>query len=160
MGQSRSARSPAESEDEVALRGAAFRVTVKVLKLGNRVKTALDLHHAIQEGLAYDGIELLAAVLDTDADEIARIVALPKRTLARRRASGVLSMSESERVVRLARAYARALDVLGDPAKAGRWLRASNRSLAGEAPIDLVETDVGARAVEDVLGRIEHGIVG
>jgi putative toxin-antitoxin system antitoxin component (TIGR02293 family) len=140
---------------------ASSSVTVQhLLRLRRSVQTALDLHRAIREGLAYAAIERLAAALDTDVDEIARIVALPKRTLARRRASGVLSATESERVVRLARAYARSLDVLGDPGKARRWLRAPNRSLGGEAPIDLVETDVGARAIDDVLGRIEHGIVG
>jgi len=152
--------SPAGATAEDALRGATLRVAVHVLRLGTRVRTELDLHHAIQAGLAYSGIERLATALDTDADEVARVVALPKRTMARRRAAGVLSAAESERVVRLARAYARALDVLGDAAKARRWLRAPNRGLGGEAPIDLVETDVGARAVEDVLGRIEHGIVG
>jgi uncharacterized protein (DUF2384 family) len=31
--------------------------------------------------------------------------------------------------------------------------------LNGELPIRLLDTDVGARQVEDILGRIEHGIV-
>ena len=45
------------------------------------------------------------------------------------------------------------------PGHAARWLRRPNRALNGELPIDLLDTDVGARQIEDVLGRIAHGVV-
>jgi hypothetical protein len=35
-----------------------------------------------------------------------------------------------------------------------------HRALNGEAPLQLLDTDVGARQVEDVLGRLEYGMVG
>ena len=35
----------------------------------------------------------------------------------------------------------------------------ANRALNGEIPVHLLDTDVGARQVEDLLGRIEHGVV-
>ena len=41
---------------------------------------------------------------------------------------------------------------------AGEALR--DGRLGERIPIELLETDVGARQVEQVLGRIEHGIVG
>ena len=34
-----------------------------------------------------------------------------------------------------------------------------NRALNGERPMDLLDTDLGARQIEDILGRIEHGVV-
>jgi putative toxin-antitoxin system antitoxin component (TIGR02293 family) len=57
-----------------------------------------------------------------------------------------------------ARVAARVAEVLGSEEKASRWLMTPNRALGGEPPIALLETDLGARQVEDVLGRIEHGI--
>jgi putative toxin-antitoxin system antitoxin component (TIGR02293 family) len=60
--------------------------------------------------------------------------------------------------VRLANVTARATSVLGTEAKAKQWLTTSNPALGGEAPIDLLDTDVRAREVEDVLLRIEHGV--
>jgi putative toxin-antitoxin system antitoxin component (TIGR02293 family) len=44
------------------------------------------------------------------------------------------------------------------PEVAARWLRRPNRALGGERPLDLLTSDAGARVVEQVLGRIEHGV--
>jgi putative toxin-antitoxin system antitoxin component (TIGR02293 family) len=48
--------------------------------------------------------------------------------------------------------------MIGEEEKAGEWLRTPNRALGGERPLDLLDTDVGAREVEDVLGRIAYGV--
>jgi putative toxin-antitoxin system antitoxin component (TIGR02293 family) len=84
---------------------------------------------------------------------------MPARTLARRRSSRKLAADESDRLYRLARIAARAVGVFGTEDKASAWLRRPNRALGNELPIRLLDTDVGARQVEDILGRIEHGIV-
>ena len=55
------------------------------------------------------------------------------------------------------RAIARAEVALDDREKAGRWMREPNRALGGTRPLDLLRSSAGARAVETVLGRIEHG---
>jgi putative toxin-antitoxin system antitoxin component (TIGR02293 family) len=60
--------------------------------------------------------------------------------------------------VRLADIAAHAVLVLGSVEKARQWLTAENRALGCVAPISLLDTDVGVRAVEDVLHRIEHGV--
>ena len=56
------------------------------------------------------------------------------------------------------RQKAQAVSVFGAEDKATTWLQRPNRALNGERPIQLLDTDLGARQVEDVLGRIEHGI--
>ena len=45
----------------------------------------------------------------------------------------------------------------GDGPKATRWLRRPNRALGGSTPLELVDTELGARTVENVLGRIAYG---
>ncbi|MCI0441640.1 MbcA/ParS/Xre antitoxin family protein, partial [bacterium] len=64
----------------------------------------------------------------------------------------------SDRVVRLARIGAMAAYVLGNEQKAAVWLHERNRALGGIPPLDILDTDIGTRQVEEILGRIEHGV--
>lgn len=69
-----------------------------------------------------------------------------------------LTAAESDLVIRIAMTFARAIEVLGDRFKAARWLTSENRALGGIRPIALLDTYVGTREVEKILGRIEHGV--
>jgi putative toxin-antitoxin system antitoxin component (TIGR02293 family) len=55
---------------------------------------------------------------------------------------------------------ARAGEVFASQAKALHWLQAPNPSLAGRAPLEALDTDEGYQEVEDILTRIEHGVLG
>ncbi len=91
-------------------------------------------------------------------DELYRFVA-PRRTLARRIAKGErLTVAENDSALRLMRVVEMADRVFGETEKARRWLRKPNRGLDGIVPLDLLESETGARLVEDVLHRIDHGI--
>ncbi len=82
---------------------------------------------------------------------------ISERTFQRRKVDHKpLSASESDRVLRIARVAERAEKVFEDPDKARRWL-SSPHSLLGRAPLELLSTDAGARAVEDELVRIDFG---
>jgi putative toxin-antitoxin system antitoxin component (TIGR02293 family) len=87
-------------------------------------------------------------------------IVIPRRTLAHRKDKGQrLTAEQSDRLARAVRMAARAEEAVGDREKAARWLRRPNRALGGRRPIDLLESGVGARMVEQELGRLEHGIV-
>jgi putative toxin-antitoxin system antitoxin component (TIGR02293 family) len=91
-------------------------------------------------------------------DELSQLV-VPKRTLARRRAKGeLLTVEETDKALRLKRIATIAEKVFGDPAKAQRWLRKPKRSLDSDTPLAYLASETGARIVEEMLGRIEHGI--
>lgn len=92
------------------------------------------------------------------SDEIYKIVG-PRRTLKRRADNNErLSVAEADRVLRLKRVISFAERVFGDAAKANRWLRKSSIALDGAVPIELLETEEGARIVENEIGCIQHGI--
>lgn len=92
-------------------------------------------------------------------DEIFALV-VPKRTLARRLSDGEpLTVEETDKAVRLARIDRLAENVFGEPSKAHRWLRKPKKALGGEAPLAYLATEAGARIVEDMLHRIDHGIL-
>jgi len=84
---------------------------------------------------------------------------VPKRTLMRRRANKQpLSVEETDKALRLDRVASQASRVFGDDAKAYRWLRKPKRQLSGETPLAFLASEAGARVVEAMLYRIEHGI--
>ena len=91
-------------------------------------------------------------------DEIFALV-VPKRTLARRKAANEpLTVEETDKALRLQRTAEQAERVFGAPDKAHRWLRKAKRELHGETPLAYLASEAGARVVEEMLFRIEHGI--
>jgi putative toxin-antitoxin system antitoxin component (TIGR02293 family) len=113
----------------------------------------------IREGLPAIAIVTLAGKLNLANAAVSRKLGIPQRTLTRRLSQrSRLTSAESDRAVRLARVYASAVEMIGDQGKAVEWLQTPNRALGGERPLDQLDTDIGARAVEDVLGRIAYGV--
>src|SRR5437870_13780459 len=89
--------------------------------------------------------------------ELATALDLSTRSLQRRRRSGRLARYESDRLYRLARIVALADEFLGDHERAIRWLKRPNGALGGIAPVADLGTELGARQVENILGRIAYG---
>lgn len=119
-----------------------------------------DLRTRIRSGLPYRSFESFRERLGLSVPEAASVLRMAPRTLARRRQARRLDADESDRLYRIARIAGRAYGVFGTEEKAAEWLRRPNRALDGETPLRALDTDLGARLVEDVLGRIEHGIIG
>jgi putative toxin-antitoxin system antitoxin component (TIGR02293 family) len=127
--------------------------------LGRSVKSLTDLAELVREGLPASSVIALAEKLDLGNAALSRKLGIPQRTMTRRLSQhSRLSAAESDRTVRLARVYATAVEMIGNKEKAVEWLRTPNRALAGERPLDQLDTDLGAREVEDVLGRIAYGV--
>lgn len=118
-----------------------------------------ELGERVRRGLPYAALEAVMARLGLSREQLAQALHLPERTLARRKKERRLHPDESDRLFRLARIAAQAADVLGSTEKAARWLQRPNRALGGRVPLALLDTDAGTREVEEVLGRIEHGVV-
>lgn len=84
---------------------------------------------------------------------------LPRTTLqSRQQSGGRLNPEQSEKVLRIAHAYARAAEVLGDQGRGEAWMDRAHPELDGQTPAELLDTEFGARRIEQLLGRIEHGI--
>lgn len=130
----------------------------KVFK-GRTLPNATELRDRVRTGLPYQSLESIRERLNLSLPEAAIVLHVPLRTLARRRHGRKLDADESDRLYRLARIAGQAVAVLGTEEKAATWLRRANRALNGEVPLGLLDTDLGARQIEDVLGRIEHGVL-
>ena len=81
------------------------------------------------------------------------------RRLARRKEAGRLEPDESDRLMRASRVIARAIELFeGDREAARTWLTTHLRALGDHTPLEFAKTDVGAIEVENLIGRLEHGI--
>jgi len=120
--------------------------------------TPSKLIQALQVGLPVQELDDLQASLAVPMEKLVPMLGISKATLHRRKVGGRLGPSESDRVVRFARLMGKAVGVMESEAAAREWLAAPQFGLGGAIPLVYAETEVGAREVEDLLGRIEHGV--
>src|SRR5260221_5859353 len=113
----------------------------------------------IRSGLPAASAIAFKEALGLNNEQLASVLGVSRRTVARLDpAKSHLDAVSGDRLVRSARLYAIAADVLEDAPAAAQWLKAPQRALGGSVPLELAQTDVGARAVEALLGRMEHGV--
>ena len=124
---------------------------------GRALASDLDMREAIREGFPPAVVQELMQASGLTLKELASALDLSPRSLQRRRRSGRLARYESDRLYRLARIVAIANEYLGDHERAMRWLKRANRALGGIAPITAIDTELGARQVENILGRVAYG---
>lgn len=119
----------------------------------------VKLLRAVARGLPVHAFERLQRNLGVSQARLAALVGVAERTLTRRRDGGRLSPEESDRLLRTARVFGRALELFdADAAAARAWLGSPQPALGGAVPFEIATTDVGAREVETALGRVEHGV--
>ncbi len=126
---------------------------------GRTINKSDDLARFIRKGLPAGSVTSLAERLHVANAVLSRKLGIPQRTLTRRLSeASLLTPAESDRIARMARVYANAVEMIGDEEKAIAWLNTPNRALGGEKPLDQLDTDMGTRTVEDILGRIAYGV--
>jgi len=127
--------------------------------LGLRTFDAVALHARLEEGLSFEALDRLRRVLDLPAARVAELIRIPARTLIRRKEARRLQPDESDRLLRLSRLVGLALRLFeGDLLATRSWLTTPHDALGHAIPLDFAATEVGAREVEYLVGRLEHGI--
>jgi putative toxin-antitoxin system antitoxin component (TIGR02293 family) len=134
-------------------------------ELGQKVKSRIDFDALIKRGIPLGVISHIKREFNLPDEVIARIIGVSPRTVSRRRrtvkipAKERLSPVESDRVYRFARIVAIAEDVFEDKKEALEWLNNPQYGLGGRVPFDMLQTDAGAREVEELLLRIDYGVI-
>lgn len=121
--------------------------------------TPAKLVEVLQVGLPFRELLELQTRLAVPADKLAPMLGISKATFHRRKGGAAkLPPAVSDRVVRYARLLGQALQVFGNQDSAKQWLGAPQFGLGGAVPLDYARSEVGAREVENLLGRIEYGV--
>lgn len=119
-----------------------------------------DLIEQVRAGFAFTVVKRLSAVSAFAETELTQMIGLSRYALRQGRRTGRLSMLHSDRLYRAACVIAAARELFGgDQAAARRWLVAPQLGLGGRSPISMFATEIEGKAVLDLLGRLEHGVV-
>lgn len=130
-----------------------------VVLLGLETFDAPELLRSVKKGFRYQTIERFQRNTSLSIERVTELVGIPRRTLTRRKREGRFLPDESDRLLRASRLFGNALELFeGDRDAATEWLTAAQPALGGATPIDLAKTDWGAREVERLIGRLEHGV--
>jgi putative toxin-antitoxin system antitoxin component (TIGR02293 family) len=113
----------------------------------------------VEEGLPVMDVVRFGKQAGFTNDELAKLINIPARTYARRVAGKArLKVHEGERAARLMRIFDRAKQLFVTEENVRTWLHTELPALGWRTPIDFAQTEPGAREVENLIGRIEHGV--
>jgi putative toxin-antitoxin system antitoxin component (TIGR02293 family) len=128
--------------------------------LGLSASNSAELIQQVERGFSFKTLHTLESRSGLPGAALAGLVGIPERTLARRKSKGKFTPDESERLLRLGTVFEQAVELFeGDRAAALRWLTAPRGALEGKTPLAYARTELGAREVEDLIGRLEHGVI-
>ena len=127
--------------------------------LGFRSSEPLELNEMVRKGFRYSAFVRFQRNTHLSLKTLSDLTRIRSRTLTRRRQQGKLDPEESDRLLRASRVFGRALELFeGDDEAARVWLSTEQPALGGLAPLELAKSEVGAKEVEDLIGRLEYGI--
>jgi putative toxin-antitoxin system antitoxin component (TIGR02293 family) len=127
--------------------------------LGLDASDTPDLMKQIERGFSYQALLRLEANSGVSLALLASVIGIPERTLARRKTTGRFEPGESERLLRVSSLFEKCVDLFeGDVAAAVNWLTSPKKALNRQSPLLYARTELGAREVEDLIGRLDHGI--
>ncbi len=135
-------------------------LVASILGVKRKIKGRMDFDKLIREGLQYSAVLRMKESLKLTEQELSDILGVSPRTLIRYKEKRKrFSPVESDRAYRYAKIFANAIDVFGGEEEAREWLHIPQTGLGGRVPLDMMRTEAGAQEVEDLLGRIEYGVV-
>jgi putative toxin-antitoxin system antitoxin component (TIGR02293 family) len=123
-----------------------------------KAKHPHELIRRIQKGLQFSELQALQDKIDMPLEQLAGKLSISRSTLQRRKTAGRLSSDESGKVMRFSQLLEHATKVFGNVDRACGWLKHPQRGLGGAIPLDYAETEIGAREVDRLLGRIDYGV--
>lgn len=135
---------------------AYSRALVRVGKMINReIRDALDEVQLTQTGIAPVALEALVGPIVSLGD-LKWVIA--RRTWTHRKQKNeLLTPAESGRWLRAAKMVALAEEVFGDQDKASRWLHKPRKAYNNQSPLEMIQTEAGAKLVEETLNQIDAG---
>ena len=152
-------RSASSADTEVSVDPEMLR-TLRSHAIGDRLLIAVQLAQGMNvhaEGMNVQPGDVPARGSGIDLTPLFSSGLLSHDNLRIALDAGHIGLHEAELLLRYIRNYSSAVETFGKT-NGLRWLGAANRALGGATPASLLATEDGGRAVETLLGRIDHGI--
>ena len=136
-----------------------LRFRLRGSTLGLKAANPAELIQQLERGFSFKTLQAFESRSGLALSRLAATIGIPERTLARRKGSRRLTPDESERLLRISAIFEDAVNLFeGDVSAAVNWLTTSRKALGDQTPLAYARTEPGAREVENLIGRLEHGI--
>jgi len=136
------------------------KAVTMIRDLSTQIENKDEMHALIKHGMPIRIADNLKSLLSLGDNDLAQILGITSKTLQRKRkARTALTPVESDRLYRVHAIFALAVKVLGTPEDAKEWLSTPQIDLGDRMPLELLTTSAGASLVEEVLNRMEYGIL-
>ncbi|MFA9202075.1 MAG: antitoxin Xre/MbcA/ParS toxin-binding domain-containing protein [Candidatus Nanopelagicaceae bacterium] len=126
--------------------------------LGIEVQSDRDLEKIVLSGLPTNVVtKIIEKIYPGQTDKVYQLV--PRSTLIRRQKAGsILNVEESQKAERMARVFSFAVEVWNSEDKAREFMTKPHPMLEDRTPFEASLGELGARQVEEILGRLMFGI--
>lgn len=118
---------------------------------------AIKYQKAIK-GISKSDFLTIVASTGMNLTQFSSLLPVSKRTIEKTKDQELLSPVVSDRVLQIASLYQFGSNVFGNTQKFQEWLQSSLIALGGKTPLEFINNDTGISMINDLLGRIEHGV--
>lgn len=118
----------------------------------------MDMDKLIRDGIPFEAYDYFKDKIKMTHHELCTFIGM-KGYRKIKHGNGRLSPISSDRLYRLARVYALAAKVFEDEDKGREWLKRPQYGLGERIPLETASTELGAKEVENLLGRIEYSVL-
>lgn len=152
------------NEPAIAYVNVARTIDMRMMSLLNTSKSTIafhdetDLIDLIRQGVSKKSLDYLITQIGYTITDIAEVLHVSDRNLRRYTASEKLNTEQSERLIEIARLYAKGEDVFGSIKAFNHWMDANILALGNKTPKSYLDTSLGIQLLHKELGRIEHGV--
>jgi putative toxin-antitoxin system antitoxin component (TIGR02293 family) len=152
------------NEPVIAYVNVARTIDMRMMSLLNTSKSTIafhdetDLIDVIRQGDSKKSLDYLITQIGYTITDIAEVLHVSDRNLRRYTASEKLNTEQSERLIEIARLYAKGEDVFGSIKAFNHWMDANILALGNKTPKSYLDTSLGIQLLHKELGRIEHGV--
>ncbi len=119
----------------------------------------IDLIQLIRNGVSKKSLDHLINQIGYSITDIASVLHISDRNLRRYEPKDKLGPEQSERLVEIAKLYAKGEDVFGSIDSFNQWMNTEILALGNLTPKSFLDTSIGIQLLVKELGKIEHGIL-
>ena len=124
-----------------------------------QILSGTDLIAVSRYGISANQLATLQSSTGLENNIFAKILQVTTRTLQNKTGNIKLGVAVSEKALKLSRLYLKGYHTFGDKDNFKTWMRSPVLALNNNTPLSYLDTQFGFELVEQMIGRISHGVI-
>ncbi len=132
-------------------------MTLQTLLKSEKISQRTDLITIARNGIKTKYIERIQKYILLSDKELSSILPISQRQLFRYPPDHILNKEITSHLIQIIELFQKGYNLF-DTEKFQAWIRTSNKVLNENKPLEIMDTSIGIEMIEDIIGRIEHGV--